>query len=96
MKRLFLYTCGVLAIFLTLSGCFKMGPDYQKPEMGFQVPAHYQYTPSDLIMPEPDDQWWRVFNDPELNQLVEQVLKNNLDIKRATAAVLEVRAPAAA
>jgi len=43
-------------------------------------------------MPEPDDQWWRVFNDPELNQLVEQVLKNNLDIKRATAAVLEVRA----
>jgi len=69
-----------------------MGPDYQKPEMGFQVPAHFQYTPSDLIMPEPDDQWWRVFNDPELNQLVEQVLKNNLDIKRATAAVLEVRA----
>jgi multidrug efflux system outer membrane protein len=75
-----------------MSGCFKMGPDYQRPHMGFQVPAHYQYTPSELIMPEPDDQWWRVFNDPELNQLVEQVLKNNLDIKRATAAVLEVRA----
>lgn len=69
-----------------------MGPDYQQPQMDFQMPAHYQYTPSELIMPEPDDQWWRVFNDPELNQLVEQVLKNNLDIKRATAAVLEVRA----
>jgi multidrug efflux system outer membrane protein len=81
-----------MAIFLTVSGCFKMGPDYQRPPMDFQMPTHYQYTPSELILPEPDDQWWRVFNDPELNQLVEQVLKNNLDIKRATAAVLEVRA----
>ena len=69
-----------------------MGPDYQRPDMEFQVPAHYQYTPSELIMPQPDDQWWRVFNDPELNELVDEVLKNNLDIKKATAAVLEVRA----
>jgi multidrug efflux system outer membrane protein len=60
--------------------------------MEFQVPAHYQYAPTELIMPEADDQWWRVFNDPELNQLVEEVLQNNLDIKKATAAVLEVRA----
>jgi multidrug efflux system outer membrane protein len=43
-------------------------------------------------MPQPDDQWWRVFNDPELNHIVEEVLQNNLDIKIATAAVLEVRA----
>jgi multidrug efflux system outer membrane protein len=92
VKRLFLYACALLAISFTVSGCLKMGPDYQRPDIGFQVPAHYQYTPSELIMPEPDDQWWHVFNDPELNQLVEQVLKNNLDIKRAAAAVLEVRA----
>jgi multidrug efflux system outer membrane protein len=43
-------------------------------------------------MPQPDDQWWRVFNDPELNHIVVEVLQNNLDIKIATAAVLEVRA----
>ena len=92
MKRLFLYLSAVLAISLTISGCFKMGPDYHRPDVGFQVPADYQYTPTELVMQAPDDQWWRVFNDPELNQLVEQVLKNNLDIKRATAAVLEVRA----
>jgi len=75
-----------------MSGCFKMGPDYRRPDAAIQIPDAYQYTPTELIMPEPDDQWWRVFNDPELNQLVEEVLKNNLDIKRATAAVLEVRA----
>jgi multidrug efflux system outer membrane protein len=92
VKRLFLYLGVVLAISFPISGCFKMGPDYHRPDVGFQVPADYQYTPTELVMPAPDDQWWRVFNDPELNQLVEQVLKKNLDIKRATAAVLEVRA----
>ena len=92
MKRLFLYSLAILAISLIVSSCFKMGPDYQRPGMEFQVPAHYQYAPTELIMPEADDQWWRVFNDPELNQLVEEVLQNNLDIKKATAAVLEVRA----
>ena len=69
-----------------------MGPDYRRPDTGIHIPDAYQYTPTELLMPEPEDQWWRVFNDPELNQLVEEVLKNNLDIKRATAAVLEVRA----
>ena len=92
MNRLFLSLNAVLAISMTISGCFKMGPDYHRPDMDFQVPGHYQYTPVELVLPEPDDQWWRVFNDPELNLIVEQVLKNNLDIKRATAAVLEVRA----
>jgi len=92
MKKLLLYVSSVLAISLATSGCFKVGPDYHRPDVDFQVPAQYQYTPAELLMPEPDDQWWRVFNDPELNQLVEGVLKNNLDIKRATAAVLEVRA----
>ena len=87
-----MYSHVVLVVIFILAGCMKLGPDYQKPDIGIQVPADYQYTPTELVMPEPDDQWWRVFNDPELNQLVEEVLKNNLDIKRATAAVLEVRA----
>ena len=92
MKRIFLNLSAALVILLTISGCFKMGPDYHRPDLDFQVPGHYQYTPVELVMPEPDDQWWRAFNDPELNKLVEEVLQNNLDIKKATAAVLEVRA----
>jgi multidrug efflux system outer membrane protein len=87
-----MYSHVVIVVIFMLAGCMKLGPDYQKPDIGIQVPAGYQYTPTELVMPEPDDQWWRVFNDPELNQLVEEVLKYNLDLKRATAAVLEVRA----
>ena len=92
MKRFFLHTHMVLVFSFALGGCIKMGSDYRRPDTNIQVPASYQHTPTETVMPEPDDQWWRVFNDPELNQLVEEVLKNNLDIKRATAAVLEVRA----
>lgn len=92
MKRLFLFPSVFLAFFLTMVGCMRMGPDYRRPDIGIQVPESYQYKPTALRLPEPDDYWWRVFNDPELNQLVEEALKNNLDIKRATAAFLEVRA----
>ncbi len=92
MKQFFLSMRVVLVVSLGLGGCIKMGPDYRRPDTNIQMPESYQYAPAETIMPEPDDQWWRVFNDPELNQLVEEVLKNNLDIKRATAAVLEVRA----
>jgi multidrug efflux system outer membrane protein len=92
VKRLFLAMHVFLGVTLSLGGCTKMGPDYHRPDTNIQMPESYQYAPAERVLPEPDDQWWRVFNDPELNQLVEEVLRNNLDIKRATAAVLEVRA----
>jgi multidrug efflux system outer membrane protein len=38
------------------------------------------------------DRWWEVFGDAELNLLVEEVLRNNWDIKQAAARVLEARA----
>jgi multidrug efflux system outer membrane protein len=92
VKRLFLSMHVVLVVTLSLGGCIKMGPDYHRPDTNIQMPESYQYAPAERVLPELDDQWWRVFNDPELHRLVEEVLQNNLDIKRATAAVLEVRA----
>lgn len=92
MKRSLMYTHVVLVVIFILAGCMKLGPDYRRPDIGIEVPDSYQHTPTETAIPEPDDQWWRVFNDPELNQLVEEVLKKNLDIKRATATVMEVRA----
>jgi multidrug efflux system outer membrane protein len=70
----------------------KLGPDYHRPDLGIQVPGSYQNAPSETVILEPEDHWWRVFNNEELNRVVEEALKNNLDIKRATAAVMEVRA----
>ena len=86
----------LLAVFLTAlalsSGCTRMGPDYRRPETGIEMPESYQVAPGLEAALPPQDRWWEVFGDPELNGLVEEALKNNLDIKKATAGILEVRA----
>ena len=87
------FLCSVMTlVFLYLSGgCLKMGPDYQRPETGISPPDSYQHTPTESAPFDPENRWWLVFNDQELNRIVEEVLKNNLDIKKATARIFEVR-----
>ena len=74
------------AIVLTaalLSGC-AVGPDYLRPL--FDSPAKYR-----IDYPAAADvanaKWWEQFGDPVLNQLVEDALRGNLDIKQAAARV---------
>ena len=92
MRNTVLCLCLALLISLLPTGCMKLGPDYHQPDIGVQEPASYQHAPGEPTILEPEDKWWRVFNDPKLNELVEEALKNNWDIKQATAAILEVRA----
>ena len=91
MKHMPCHMFVTLAALLVSSGCMKVGPDYQRPDIGIQVPGTYQHAQAEAVTPQLEDRWWQVFNDPELNRLVEEVLKNNLDIKKATAGILEVR-----
>ena len=69
----------------------KLGPDYHRPDTGIQVPKSFEHASTDTVTPSPEDLWWQAFGKPELDQLVEEALKNNLDIKKATARILEVR-----
>lgn len=80
-----------LALLLLTCGCIKMGPDFQKPDMGKQIPESYQHAPSDVVSKEVIDRWWSVFNDPSLDQIVEEALIHNMDIKKAVAAISELR-----
>jgi multidrug efflux system outer membrane protein len=70
----------------------KLGADYKRPELGITVPQNYHHVPADPHSPPPEDPWWHVFNKEELNQVVKEALENNLDIERATARILELRA----
>lgn len=84
-----------LILFLTFlaiaTGCTIMGPDYRRPDTGIQVPQSFQHAQGKAVTPWPRDDWWRVFSDPELDLLVEEVLKNNLDIKKTAARILEIQ-----
>jgi len=89
VKRLSLYIS--FAVSLVASGCVMTGPDYQRPDIGIQVPESFQHAPAGTVTSLPEEQWWQVFGDLELDQMVEEALRNNLDIKQAVARILEVR-----
>ena len=68
-----------------LAGC-AVGPDYQTPDGALPVaflsqPAIKQPATGGA---SPDLwQWWRTLHDPQLNDLIERALRNNLDLKIA-------------
>jgi NodT family efflux transporter outer membrane factor (OMF) lipoprotein len=74
---------------LLLAGC-AVGPNYHRPAVA--IPEHWT-TPADtaaVIGPAPE-QWWKSFEDPELNSLVTRAVAANLDLKLAAARVDEAR-----
>ncbi len=89
-------TCLIsIAVIMTaaFAGCMRVGPDYRRPELGFNIPPSFQQdhgTP-----PEPEagetskDPWWEAFGDPQINRLVEETLTGNLDIQKTAAVILE-------
>lgn len=83
---------------VTLNGCL-VGPNYRHPPT--TAPAEWSEGPATLTSqpasapaPQPEDliAWWNQFDDPQLNTLVERACLANLNLKVATARVLEARA----
>lgn len=77
-------------IITLLAGC-AVGPDYRPVEVDTgtgwtEAGAAGAMSDADLA------QWWRRFDDPTLDRLVETALNQNLDIREAVARVAEVRA----
>ncbi|MCY1286237.1 Outer membrane protein OprM [compost metagenome] len=74
---------------LALSAC-AVGPDYQKP---VEAPARIDTTAdSGYDHTRYEDAWWRQFDDPVLEQLVQQALQENRDLRVAFARVRASRA----
>lgn len=79
---------------VTIGGC-AVGPDYKPPSspvagtfLGAQAVAQRAAPPA------PVDQlaWWKGFNDPVLDGLIDRALAQNLDLAQATARVAQARA----
>ena len=91
MRSIKALCCLLGAIFLLAAGCMKMGPDFKKPDLKLAQPEKFQYRPRKATVVVPEDRWWEVFGDPEINGLVEKVLKNNPDLQLAAARILELQ-----
>ena len=68
-----------LCLSTTLVGCSAVvKTPYNAPTV--QVPQQFQYDTQKNKNVNLTDQWWTLFNDTQLNQLVEQVLAKNSDL----------------
>jgi NodT family efflux transporter outer membrane factor (OMF) lipoprotein len=86
------WTIPALSLLLALaSGCL-VGPNYTTPKSDVAP----QYLPSPAASRQPlnaaDAYWWRLFNDPVLDGLVEAAYENNLTLQIAGVRVLQARA----
>ena len=80
----FLQVLALIAVFL-LTGCM-VGPDYTRPTV--DVPNAWRFQEKeagDLA----NTAWWEQFRDPVLNGLIQVALKENKDLRIATARVEE-------
>lgn len=80
----------VVAVAACLSGC-AVGPDYKPPDV--DVPAQFAnaavggFAESDV-----QAQFWKLFNEPVLNDLIDAALSANKDLDQARASLLASRA----
>lgn len=85
MKTAIRFLTVVLA--LAGGGCSNLWPQYERPAVELPAPP---FRPVAI-----DRQWWRAFEDPALNALVDEALANNWDLAKAAANVAEARAAVA-
>lgn len=90
-KAFLLFHVSLLLVWLPL-GCTKVGPNYVRPET--RVMANWLESEDDRVKTTPADcrGWWRVFNDPALDRLIETAYRQNLTLWSAGVRVLEARA----
>ncbi len=94
MKRLSSPLTGLFLIILvnlTLSGCM-VGPEYERPDV--DVPEQYKYGDAD---PEAaaeilTENWWELFNDERLSDLIRQAVAGNFNLMAAYERVQQARA----
>jgi NodT family efflux transporter outer membrane factor (OMF) lipoprotein len=82
----------LLPLILVLASC-SLSPDYSRPKM--DVPVVYKedgaWKPATAKLRNPE-KWWLVFGDPLLNQLEEQLIVDNQNLKVAEAQYRSARA----
>ncbi|HLJ46327.1 MAG TPA: efflux transporter outer membrane subunit [Bryobacteraceae bacterium] len=90
MRRLSLFF--VLGAVLVLSSCL-VGPRYKRPPV--DAPAAFRGQDPAQSASIADLPWWSVFQDPDLQQLIQAAVVNNRDLRVAAARVEQARQLAA-
>jgi len=83
---------GIVTTMGLMTGCL-MGPKYQRPAVNvpqeYRAPAPQQAAQASSLG---NEQWWQVYQDPVLTQLIHTAIAQNYDVRIAAARVLEAQA----
>ncbi|MDR5826204.1 efflux transporter outer membrane subunit [Caballeronia sp. LZ043] len=81
-----------LSSIANLTACSVIGPDYSPPHSAY--PENWASSPRQLAPASSADiqAWWKLFNDPILDSLVEAAIKNNQDLAVAEQRLVRARA----
>src|SRR5712675_1853349 len=83
---------GILAVLVLEAGCV-MGPKYKRPTVDvpqeYRAPAPQEASQASSLG---NEQWWQVYQDPVLTQLIHTAIAKNYDVRIAAARVLEAQA----
>jgi NodT family efflux transporter outer membrane factor (OMF) lipoprotein len=75
----------------TLAGC-AVGPTYERPEVELASTWSGEQDPRVATQSSTDAAWWRSFNDPKLDQLIELAYRQNLSLQITGLRIMEGRA----
>src|ERR1700730_7993639 len=83
---------GIVTALSLMTGCM-MGPKYKRPTVDvpqeFRAPAPQQAAQASSLG---NEEWWQVYQDPVLTQLIHTAIAQNYDVRIAAARVLEAQA----
>jgi len=79
-----------LWLVILLGGCTTVGPDYERPAI--QLPKAYPVAQAQTAAPVIEEEWWKLYSDATLDQLVASARKSNADLRLAVARVREAEA----
>ena len=91
----------IVLLLSTSSGCglsewarngFKLGPNFRRPAAPVAGEWIEHDDPRVLDEPPQYEDWWAVFNDPALNNLVQIAYRQNLTLRQAGLRVMQARA----
>ncbi len=75
---------------LALGACV-VGPHYRTPSTAAVTPAGFAEASAATAPAPPPGRWWRLYDDPALDALVQRALVRNTDLRQAAASLAEAR-----
>lgn len=88
-RKPMIQTIALLMSVTFLAGCTLLGPIYQRPEAkDVRLPEQYRQA-DDASAVQAPNQWWTLYQDAQLNALIEKAQKNNTNVQMAVARIEE-------